>query len=142
MIYFGIDYGTKRVGLACSDETGRFADPVCCLNREPHHQFWEKLVGCINEMNSTEVVVGLPVRTTGEKKSEADRVLKFVEQLKQKVKANVTTWDERFTTKEAERLLQEGNVSIRKRKEKRDMLAAVVMLQSYLDFKRLGNSRV
>jgi len=142
MIYLGLDYGEKRIGVACSDELARFADPFGLITYRTVDEIWQKICDCVSETHPDAIVVGLPRRTTGELKSEAIRVIKFTEELKTKVTCPVVTWDERFTTKEADRVLREGNVGWRKRKEKRDALAAAIMLQSYLDFQRLGKLNV
>lgn len=140
MIYVGLDYGTKRIGVACSDETGFIADLAGVISYDSPEKAWTQLVAIIQELRAHVVVVGLPKRTTGEDGVEAKKVLKFAEDLKTRISCEVVMWDERFTTKEANRILREADVSIKKRKEKRDSIAARIMLQSYLDYKRMGNS--
>ena len=140
MIYMGLDYGSKRIGVACSDETGFIADPVGVLLYQSESKMWQLLFESIKENRAQAIVVGLPKRTTGEEGKEAKLVLKFVDQLKKHVSCDVVTWDERFTTQEADRLMREVDLSIKKRKEKRDALAAKIMLQSFLDYKRRESS--
>ena len=140
MIYVGLDYGSKRIGVACSDDSGFLADPVSVITYQAPDKVWVQLLPLIKELRAKVVVIGLPKRTTGEEGPEAKKVLQFAKELKERVDCDVVTWDERFTTMEAERIMREAEVSIKKRKEKRDSLAAKIMLQSYLDYKRLGNS--
>ena len=140
MIYLGIDYGSKRIGIACSDEMGITADPVCIITSDSKDKIWQELIKVINENRASTVVVGLPRRTTGEIGVEAQAVFGFVEELKKRVSVDVLTWDERFTSQEADRLMREADLSIKKRKEKRDAIAAKIMLQSFLDYQRMKDS--
>ncbi|MBI4387579.1 MAG: Holliday junction resolvase RuvX [Candidatus Omnitrophica bacterium] len=142
MIYLGLDYGERRIGVACSDELGRFAEAIGCVVYRKEAEIWKQLKLFVDETRAEMIVVGLPKRTTGEEKVEVVRVMKFVEGLKKITPREIQVWDERFTSKEAERILREGNLSIQKRKEKKDALAAAIMLQSYLDHRRLTNSHV
>lgn len=137
MIYVGLDFGEKRIGIAISDELGRFAEAHDRVQYRSEADLWQKLIPLVLELNPKEIVVGLPIRTTGELKIEAERAAKFAQKLKEKVACPVITWDERFTTKEADRIMRDLEFSESKRKEKRDAVAAQVLLQSYLDFVRL-----
>ncbi len=140
MIYLGLDYGSKRIGIACSDETATIADPVGIIMYDSKEKLWSELQKNVQELRADAVIVGLPLRTSGEEGPEARAVLKFVEELKKYISCDIVTWDERFTSQEADRLLRELDLSIKKRKEKRDAIAAKIMLQSYLDYKKIGNS--
>ena len=140
MIYLGLDYGSKRIGLAVSDETALIADPEGILTYDSPEKLWSALLKAIGDTRANAIVVGIPKRTTGEDGVEAKKVFKFVEELKSKTTLPVATWDERFTTVEANRLMREVDLTIKQKKEKRDAIAAKIMLQSYLDFKRIGNS--
>ena len=143
MIYLGFDYGEKRIGVARSDELGMFAEPAgLILCKKFGGSKWDDILRLVTETGARMIVVGLPRRTTGELNVEAKKVLEYVSELKTKVSCETTTWDERFTTKEADRILRELGVKVAKKKEKRDSLAAAVMLQSYLDYQRLGNKHV
>ncbi len=143
MIYAGLDYGSKRIGLALSDELERFAEPAGFLENSGDDKTWKKLAQFIADSRAAAVVVGIPTRTSGEPNVEAKTVMKFVDQLKAKTSCSIITWDERFTTKQAERLLSdEAALSERKMREKKDAVAAALMLQNYLDFKRLRGSHV
>lgn len=139
--YLGLDYGERRIGVACSDELHRFSEPLKILDAKSP-QLLSELSDLISEFNVCELVVGIPKRTGGEIKSEAERVLRFVHSLKKKISCPIVTWDERFTTKIADQILDEANIKQENRKGKRDAVAAAVMLQGYLDFKRLGNQHV
>jgi len=141
VICLGLDFGARRVGVAASDELGRFAEPIGCIAYRAKEELWSGLQTYLDEQKIDTIVIGLPVRTSGEQKIEAKRALRFAEEVKKKVSCEVITWDERFTTKEAERILREYDFSPEKRKQKRDALAAAIMLQNYLDFKRIKGDR-
>lgn len=136
----GLDYGSRRIGIACSDELQRFAEPVGFVLREGDDRWLDKLSQAIQERGADRIVVGIPRRTTGELRVEAQRVEEFISQLKEKTTQEIVRWDERFTTKEAERILRENEVHFTKRKFKRDAIAAAVLLQNYLDFLRSNQS--
>jgi len=137
MMYLGLDYGQKRVGVACSDEMGMFAEPINTIHYQTEGKLHEVIAQLVKERPVGAVVVGMPIRTTGEHGVEAEKVKRFVERLRGLLTCEVTTWDERFTSQEADRLLKQVNLSRDQRKSKRDQVAAKIMLQSYLDFKRM-----
>jgi putative holliday junction resolvase len=121
----GVDHGTKRIGLALSDETGTVAQSVGHV---------ASLADVLKAASvAGQIVVGVPRRLDGTASEQTGRVLKFIETLKAATKLPVVGWDERLTTAQAQRVLIEGNVRRKQRKEKVDQLAAQLMLQSYLD---------
>lgn len=142
MIYLGLDYGEKRIGVACSDETGLIAEPLGFINATGYKKVKTELKKYLSDTRAVQIVVGLPVTTKNEIGKQATVVLEFVEKLKKDVPCEVVTWDERFTTKEADRVFREMETSISDRKERRDALAAQFMLQNYLDFQRMKNTNV
>jgi putative Holliday junction resolvase len=119
----GVDHGTKRIGLAISDETGTIAQSVGYVASLPD----------LLKVRADKIVVGIPRRLDGTESEQTKRALKFIEQLKAATKLPVVGWDERLTTAQAQRVLIEGNVRRKERREKVDQLAAQLMLQSYLD---------
>lgn len=125
--------GTERIGVAVSDELGLFAQALTTIERESIAEDLNKINGFVEEWKVQKVVVGLPKRTDGRVGKEAERVLKFSESLQKKLKVPVDTWDERFSTVAATRTLLEANLSRAKRKKVVDKLAAVFILQGYLE---------
>jgi putative Holliday junction resolvase len=119
----GVDHGTKRIGLAISDETGTVAQPLG----------YATSLADVLKVQADQIVVGIPRRLDGTESEQTRRALRFIEQLKAATKLPVIGWDERLTTAQARRALIEGNVRREKRKQKVDQLAAQLMLQSYLD---------
>jgi putative Holliday junction resolvase len=128
----GIDFGEKRLGLALSDESRTLASPLAVYERKDLQSDLRFLRDLILRYQITEIVLGLPLNMDGSLGPKAQQVLEFKRALEESLKLPVHTFDERFTTAEAERTLLEANMSRRQRKTKRDALAAVLILQGYL----------
>jgi putative Holliday junction resolvase len=128
----GIDFGEKRLGLAFSDESRTLASPLAVYERKDLQSDLRFLRDLILRYQITEIVLGLPLNMDGSLGPKAQQVLEFKRALEESLKLPVHTFDERFTTAEAERALLEANMSRRQRKAKRDALAAVLILQGYL----------
>jgi len=133
MRIMGLDVGTKRIGLAVSDETGSIAQGRETVARTSD----EKAVAAIKEIASAEkvaeIVVGLPLNMDGSEGPSAEGCRKFAKKLSETLKVPVKFWDERLSTKEAESVMLMADVSRAGRKKAVDKLAAVVILQRYLD---------
>ena len=123
-----IDFGSKRIGLAISDETGTVAQPLGYVTGGV-----SEVMRVATERGAGRLVVGIPRRLDGTASDQTKRTLDFVAALKRATALPVAEWDERLTTAQAERVLLEGDVRRAKRKQKRDQLAATILLQSYLD---------
>ncbi|HUJ79925.1 MAG TPA: Holliday junction resolvase RuvX [Nitrospiria bacterium] len=128
-----IDPGEKRFGLAVSDEMGWTAQGLPTLDREGLRRDLDRLASIVNDLAVTRIVVGVPYDRHGGLGPAGDRVMTLIDQIAARCGLPVEPWDERLTTKQAERVLIEGGVSRAKRKLSRDRLAAVLILQSYLD---------
>ncbi len=135
-----LDVGDRTIGLALSDELGLTAQGRPTLQRQNLRRDLEALSHLVTEEGVGEVVVGLPLRLDGHPGPQAEKVLAFVESLRATLPVPVTTWDERLTSVAAERVLLEGGVRRAQRKAVRDRLAAVLILQGYLDRKRHGRA--
>lgn len=119
----GIDYGTKRIGLAVSDETFTFARELGILSPK---RFWDEINNLVEENEVQDVVVGLPTGVSGQETEKTKEVLEFIEKLKQTIPSlTVHSTDERFTSSMAHKL-PGGNKNV-------DSLAAQIILQNYLD---------
>jgi putative Holliday junction resolvase len=136
MRILGIDHGTKRVGLALSDETGTIALPLQFLSAEPAAKLLDRLKECVAERKVQEIVVGIPRNMNGTYGPAAEKARAFVAALQQVVTVPIQTWDERLTTVQAHRVLIETGMRREKRKERVDQTAAAILLQSYLDHPR------
>jgi putative Holliday junction resolvase len=129
-----LDYGSKRVGVAVSDQMKMIAQPLEYLDAEPFATLAEQLKRLIREQEVELIVVGMPRNMDGSYGEAAGRVRAFVAALKDVVLVPLKAWDERLTTTQANRALIAGNVRRSDRKQKVDMTAAAILLQSYLDF--------
>lgn len=137
MRILGIDYGTKRIGVAISDPLGITAQAVAVVGKgETFEHDIRELKRIVKKYGGVdEIIVGLPKTMAGEIGEQAKIVLSFVEALKKEFKLNITAWDERLTTVEAEKTLISAGLSREKRKKVIDKSAATYILQSYLDRK-------
>ncbi len=133
----GIDFGDKRIGVAISDPLGMIASGIATIQKgETFAQDIEELKKVMAQYSGIEeIVVGLPKMMSGAAGIQVEKVMKFVEALKQAVDIKVVTSDERLTTAAAERTLIEAGLSREKRKKVIDKSAAAAILQGYLDRK-------
>ena len=128
-----IDHGTRRMGIAISDESKTLAQPLEFIPAAPFADFLERLKQLIREKEIDLIVVGMPRNMDGSYGSAALKVQDFVAALKNAVTVPIATWDERLTSVQANRFLIEGKVRRGERKEKVDKTAAALLLQGYLD---------
>ena len=133
MRIMALDIGTKRVGVALSDELYLIAHSREVIQRTSDRAVISRLEEIVDECGVAEIVVGLPVRLDSTLGERARDSMRFAEKIKKYIKLPVKLWDERFSTKEAELVLLEASVTRRKRKKVIDKLAAQIILQGYLD---------
>jgi len=130
----GLDFGSKRIGVALSDVMGITACPYLVIVKGPGVSVLERLGAIIKEQDVTLIVLGEPLNMDGTQGNLAGEVRSFAEKLKEKFNIGVQLIDERLTTLQAERILvEEADISRLKRKGLRDKVAACLILQSYLD---------
>jgi putative Holliday junction resolvase len=133
MRILALDHGTKRIGVAISDETAIIAQPLEYLAAEPLEALLERLEDIVNKRQVGEILVGIPRNMNGTYGPAAARARQFAEDLRGAFAVRVTTWDERLTTVQANRALIETGMRREKRREHMDQTAAAILLQSYLD---------
>lgn len=134
-----LDVGEKRVGVAASDPLGLTAQPLTVLPRRPHGEFLKAVAALAAGRGADTVLVGLPLRTTGEKGPEAQRALALAYEIRSKLGLRCETWDERLTTVAAEKALIEGGARREERRRVIDKTAAALILQGYLDWLANGH---
>jgi putative Holliday junction resolvase len=127
-----IDYGSRRMGLAVSDPLGITAQGIETLERKNKRADFGRLERTIREYQVREIVLGNPLRMSGQEGTQSQKVAEFAEELRQRFQLPVHLWDERLTSAEANRLLRENEVSTKKRAAAVDRMAAVLILQSFL----------
>lgn len=136
MRILALDVGERRTGVAVSDPTGTLASPLTVLHRTGAKADYVQILKLADEQQAERIVIGLPVSMNGKLHGQARIVQRFAAALQALTKLPVELCDERLTTVEAERRMQEAGSSAAHRKEHRDSAAAAVLLQSYLDSRR------
>jgi putative Holliday junction resolvase len=132
----GLDVGSRRIGIAVSDPLGITAQGLETLQRRNKRQDLAALEQIIREYAVHEIVVGLPLRMSGAEGTQSDKMQLFAEDLRKKFRLPVHLWDERLTSAEANRLLREMDLSIEKRAKAVDRMAAVLILQGWMQSNR------
>lgn len=136
-----LDYGTKRIGVALSDELGWTAQPLETIERRTLARDIAHIEQLVQEHEVKEVLIGLPLRLDGEEGPAVQAVHEFIAHLGEALSVPIVTWDERMTTRSAEDLLIAADVSRRKRKGVVDRVAAAILLQSYLESQTPAGAR-
>lgn len=138
----GIDFGLARIGVSLSDESKILASPLTTIHAEKKSEDTiAKVIATLEEhqrlngYSIEEIVVGLPLMMSGKMGFLADEVKHFVDNLKKAVSTPIVTWDERLTTVQAERSLRESSLTRKRRSKVVDKVAAVIILQNYLDYR-------
>lgn len=129
----GIDFGTRRVGVAVSDSGQQIAAPLETYQRQSETADARFFVRLCEEHRIVGFIIGLPVHMSGDEGGMARLVRQFGDHLSQLTRLPVRYWDERFTSSRAESLLRDASLGPRKRKRKLDQVAATLLLQAYLD---------
>ncbi len=133
MRILGLDYGTKRIGIAISDELKMIAQPLEFIPAEPFANALARLKEILREKEVEMIVIGMPRNMDGSYGPAALKVQEFAAALKGALTVPTRFWDERLTSTQANRFLIEANVRRDQRKQKVDKTAAAILLQSYLD---------
>jgi putative Holliday junction resolvase len=135
-----LDVGSKTIGLAVSDPLGVTAQGLDTLRRRNKRTDFEQLRRIISQYEVREIVVGYPLHMSGDASAQSQRVSEFAGELRQRFQLPVHLWDERLTSTQANRVLRESEMSIRRRAEVVDRLAAVLILQSFLENRQSSKS--
>jgi putative Holliday junction resolvase len=139
MRMMGLDIGSHTIGVAISDELEITAQGLKTLRRKSMKEDFEEIATIIRQFEIEKIVVGLPKNMDGTLGKQAEIILKWIQVLMDKILVPVVTWDERLSTVGALKVLLEADLSRRKRKKVIDKLAAVLILQGYLDQNRASN---
>jgi putative holliday junction resolvase len=132
----GLDVGSRRIGVAVSDPLGITAQGLETLQRRNKRLDFEALERIIRENEVREIVVGLPLRMSGAEGTQSEKMQDFAEELRKRFRLTVHLWDERLTSAEANRVLRETELSIGKRAKAVDRMAAVLILQGWMESRR------
>ena len=132
-----IDYGDAHTGVALSDPTGLLAGTALTIHSRREQEVLEQLVRLAREYQAEELVMGFPRNMDGTEGPRAALYRAFAGKLEEALGQRVVLWDERRTTVDAHRILQQAGKNSKKRKKTVDAVAASLILESYLDYKRM-----
>jgi len=135
MIILAIDYGTQRTGVAVCDPMGILASPVGVLRGNSQKKLAREIAGIAKARRAEKIILGLPLRTDGTRGDKAQACELFAQTLRETTGLPVELWDERFTTVAAHQALHASGKRMKEHKNVVDAVAAVILLQSYLDRK-------
>ena len=136
MRIMGLDFGSKTTGVAVSDPLGITAQGIETITRKDENKLRQtcaRIEELIREYEVGTIVLGYPKNMNNTLGERAEETKEFQEMLQRRTGLEVVLWDERLTTMESERILQEGGVRRENRKERIDWMAATLILQSYMD---------
>lgn len=136
MKIMGVDYGDSRTGLAMCDRTEFLASPIGIIPEKSFAKVAEKIVYATREYAAEMVVIGLPLNMDGSRGARADKAEKLATTLRGVLDIPVELWDERSTTITAANILSENGTYGKKRKQVLDAVAAVVILESYMAWRK------
>lgn len=136
MRILGLDFGTKRIGVAMSDELLLTAQGLDTIQRKDIKSDLALIKGIVDSNSVNEVIVGLPLNMNGTYSEKTREAVSFVDELGKAISVPIKTWDERLTSMQADRAMLEGDMSRAKRRKLSDRLAAQIILQSYLDSRK------
>ena len=135
MRVMALDYGTRAIGVAISDELKLTVRPLTTLRRERQSRasVIERISALVAEYEIETLVVGLPLRMDGTVGDAAERVMRFIRELQNKLQIPVVPYNERLTSREADEILRERGADARERRARSDEIAAAIILQDYLN---------
>jgi putative pre-16S rRNA nuclease len=128
-----IDFGTRRIGLAVSDPLGLTAQGIETLERTRMEDDLRHIQNLVDEYSAERVLIGNPISHKGTETAMSERVAAFAKKLRRRVACPVELADERLTSAQANRVLRDSGISLQKRRGAVDRMAAVLLLQAYLD---------
>ncbi len=137
----GLDVGSKTIGMAVSDLLGITAQGLETMRRRNKRTDFEQLEKVLRQYEVSEIVVGYPLRLSGAEGTQSEKMKEFAEMLRKRFKIPVHLWDERLSSAQANRVLRDSEMSIKRRGEVVDRLAAVLILQSWMDARQDSATR-
>jgi len=140
--FLGLDVGSKTIGLAVSDPLGITAQGLPTYRRQNKRLDFEALRKVIDEYQVREIVIGLPLRMSGAEGTQSEKMRRFADEVRERYGLPVHLWDERLTSAEANRVLRETEMSIKRRGEVVDRMAAVLILQSWMEHRESALRRL
>jgi putative Holliday junction resolvase len=136
----GLDVGSRTIGMAVSDPLGITAQGLPTIRRKNKRQDFEQLATVIRDYEISEIIVGYPLRLSGIEGTQSEKMQLFAEELRKKFGLPVHLWDERLTSSQANRVLRDAELSIKKRGEAVDRMAAILILQNWMEARDAGHN--
>jgi putative Holliday junction resolvase len=141
MRILGLDYGSRRIGVALCDELGMTAQGIATIARKNREADLGAIANLVRRHGVERIVVGYPLRLNGSEGIQCEKINRFIRRLETLFSLPIIRWDETLSTKEAEELLRERGMRREKRKEVVDRVAASLILQGYLDANVRGETK-
>jgi putative holliday junction resolvase len=138
----GLDYGSRRIGVALCDELGMTAQGVATIARKNREADLDAIAALIRRHGVERIVIGYPLRLDGSEGIQCEKINRFIRRLEMRFSLPVIRWDETLSTKEAEALLRERGIRREKQRGVVDHIAASIILQGYLDAVTSGGKTV
>jgi putative Holliday junction resolvase len=135
----GVDYGRRRIGVSISDPLGLTAQPLDTWKGFNREKVLKEIRTLVEQLGVERVVVGFPLTLKGEEGTMAKEVKRFAAELECQIRVPVTLWDERLTSVEAQRILHRMGEKPSRKKEKIDLIAAVLLLENYLEYRKMAS---
>lgn len=129
----GLDVGSRRIGVAITDELGITAQGLQTIQRSRKREDFAILSALLERYQIAEIVVGYPLRMSGVEGIQAEKMQLFAEDLRKRFKLPVHLWDERLTSAQANRLLRQTDLSIKRRGQLVDQMAAILILENWME---------
>ena len=136
MRILGIDFGDRKIGLAISDSLWITAQPLASYRRGTEKEDEKYFKALIAEYEITEIIVGMPLRMDGSSGTRAEKTREFARWLEQILNLPILFWDERLTTKQANKILSQRKIATKAKKNIEDQISAMIILSTYLESKR------
>lgn len=136
MKILAVDFGDARTGIAICDKSELLASPVCVIHEKNFKKVVEKIVEISIEQKAEEIVIGNPRNMDGSEGSRSDLCKKLADDISALIDVSIKLWDERQTTVQATTYLNQTNVRGKKRKNVIDAVAATIILENYLAFRK------
>ncbi|MAV64475.1 MAG: Holliday junction resolvase RuvX [Candidatus Marinimicrobia bacterium] len=131
-----IDYGERKVGIAISDPLHIIASPYKTIDRRETPDYISEIRNIIEEKNIFKIIVGYPLTMLGKESQQTKLVVDFVNLLKKEFDIKILKYDERLSSKQAERYIREQNIKVGKNKEKVDQISASIILEQYMSISK------
>jgi len=129
----GLDYGSRRIGAAISDELGMTAQGAATINRKNRKADLDAIADLVRRYDIERIIIGYPLRLDGSEGIQCEKINRFCRRLEARLSLPIIRQDETLSTKEAEEILRRTGMRPKKRKEIVDRVAASIILQGYLD---------